>query len=41
MTDDERAARRMCVLKAMKIRDPQLFEEAMKPLRSQPPDAGR
>jgi len=41
MTDQEKAARYFCSLKVLKARTPDMWEEAMKPLRAQPPDAPR
>lgn len=41
MTDQEKAARYFCTLKAMKVQNPIMFDEAMKPLRAQPPNPSR
>jgi Double zinc ribbon len=41
MTDLEKAARYFCSLKVLKARNPDMWEEAMKPYRTQPPDATR
>jgi uncharacterized membrane protein YvbJ len=41
MTAKEKAARYFCTLKVMKARNPDMWEESMKPYRTQPPDAPR
>lgn len=38
MTGEEKAARYFCTLKAMKAQTLEMFEEAIKPMRAQPPD---